>query len=192
MKKQRLSYLLTATAVIAGASLLVKCSKSEVPAQAASSNANVALPGSFNSYHITGTFVHPGVINTKATLDFIATEANDNTTARYNDYNNTVLDYCNSHAVPTTWVSTVHVAGGTTTPDEKRFKGDGLLAGALILPTSPTIRVQILARLTLRLHGPRQILWLLPRSSNGMCRLMVLAVGGPVPKMPTLQPLSIS
>lgn len=137
MKNQKLSFVFTGALLLLGASVLVKCTKKTADLQP--STQVPAITTSFgNNLHITGTFVHPGVINTKATLDFIANEANNTTTARYNDYNNTVIAYCNAHTVPTTWISTVHVEGGTTTPDEKRFKGDGLLAYALALRWAKT------------------------------------------------------
>lgn len=137
MKKNRISYLLSAAALLLGASLLVKCTKKEVANQGSYSNP-VVTDNFGNNLHVTGAFVHPGVINTKATLDFIATQANDNTSSRFADYSNTVLDYINNNPVPTTWLSTVHVAGGVTTPDEKRFKGDGLLAYAIALRWAKT------------------------------------------------------
>lgn len=126
-----------AAGLILTASLLVKCTKKDVAGAASPAAVSGTLPTSFNKLSVT-TFVHPGVINTKATLDFIATQANDNTSSRYADYNNSVISYINNHAVPTTWLSTVHVAGGVTTADESRFKGDGLLAYAIALRWAKT------------------------------------------------------
>ncbi|WP_448700629.1 alginate lyase family protein [Mucilaginibacter sp. AW1-3] len=138
MKRKKLSYVLIAVGMISAASLLVKCTKNAVQSASNTEAAvdQTSLP-KLSTQSVT-TFVHPGVINTKATLDYIATQANDNTSSRFADYNATVLDYCNNHAVPTTWISVVHVAGGTTTADEKRFKGDGLLAYALALRWAKT------------------------------------------------------
>ncbi|MEO6521217.1 MAG: alginate lyase family protein [Mucilaginibacter sp.] len=137
MRSNRFSYLATAAAVILTATLLVKCTKKETPAIAKTTTDSPTFPNSFNRLSVS-TFVHPGVINTKATLDFIAGEANNTSTARYNDYNNTVLDYINNHPMPTSYPATIHVEGGTTTPDEKRFKGDGLLAYAIALRWAKT------------------------------------------------------
>jgi hypothetical protein len=137
MKRKNIIRLFIFATVIGASSLLVKCTKSTISQQSSQTN-NPTFPNSNTSLHITGSFVHPGVINTKATLDYIATQANDNTSSRYADYNATVIDYINNHPVPTTWISTVHVQGGTTTADEKRFKGDGLLAYALALRWAKT------------------------------------------------------
>ncbi len=139
MKKEKLSYVLIALVLAVATTLFVRCTKNAVSQQPATADpASGQSPSPKLSTESVTTFVHPGVINTKATLDYIATQANDNTSSRFADYNATVLDYCNNHAVPTTWISVVHVAGGTTTPDEKRFKGDGLLAYALALRWAKT------------------------------------------------------
>lgn len=135
MKRKRIIHLFVIATLITGSTILVKCTKNTVSQQESKSP---AFSSTNANLHVTGAFVHPGVINTKATLDFIAAQANDNTSQRFADYNATVLDYINNNPVPTTWISTVHVASGTTTPDEKRFKGDGLLAYAIALRWAKT------------------------------------------------------
>lgn len=139
MKKEKLSYLIITTLCIAGASLLVRCAKSSTFQSAGNVSAaeQTSATPKLSTQSVT-TFVHPGVIVSKAMLDYIGAQANDNTTSRYADYSATVLDYCNNHPVPITWISVVHVASGTTTSDEQRFKGDGLLAYALALRWAKT------------------------------------------------------
>lgn len=140
MKKEKLSYVLTALVFVAATSLFVQCTKNTVSQQqtaTAEPVTNQTATPKLSTQSVT-TFVHPGVIVTKAILDFIGAQANDNTSSRFADYSASVLDYCNNNPVPTTWISVVHVASGTTTPDEKRFKGDGLLAYALALRWAKT------------------------------------------------------
>jgi hypothetical protein len=82
-------------------------------------------------------FVHPGILNTQQTLDYIAQQANSNNTSRLAAYQY-VLNYCNDHSPSGQYKATVTVAGGVTTPDEISFKGDALLCYALALRWAKT------------------------------------------------------
>lgn len=82
-------------------------------------------------------FVHPGILNTKQTLDYVANQANNNDANRLAAYQ-FVLNYCNNHNPSNAYKASVQVAGGVTTPDETAFKGDALLCYALALRWAKT------------------------------------------------------
>jgi hypothetical protein len=82
-------------------------------------------------------FVHPGILNTSQTLDYICNQANSGDANRLAAYQY-VLNYCNTHSPSGQYKATVVVAGGVTTPDEIAFKGDALLSYALALRWAKT------------------------------------------------------
>jgi hypothetical protein len=95
-------------------------------------------PKSFSNLATQATaFAHPGILNTKQTLDYIAQQANGNDANRLAAYQY-VLNYCNNHSPSGQYKATVTVAGGVTTPDEISFKGDALLCYALALRWAKT------------------------------------------------------
>lgn len=137
MKKQRFNYLIGAIpAVFLISVFLINCTKKESADQSAPGNESSKTSTKLKT-DATG-FIHPGILNTQASLDFIASEANNTSTQRYTDYTNTVLVYCNSHSPSGGYKSNVVVAGGVTTPDEINFKGDALLSYALALRWAKT------------------------------------------------------
>ncbi|MET1054215.1 MAG: alginate lyase family protein [Pedobacter sp.] len=79
------------------------------------------------------TFIHPAVLNTAASLDFIRTEAGNSASSRFADYNNTVLAYINSNPLPGSFPAVVHAQANFNTPTEARLKGDAILAYAIAL-----------------------------------------------------------
>lgn len=85
----------------------------------------------------TTGFVHPGILNTQQTLDYIGQQANSGDANRLAAYQY-VLNYCNDHSPSGQYKATVTVAGGVTTPDEISFKGDALLCYALALRWAKT------------------------------------------------------
>ncbi|WP_317567156.1 alginate lyase family protein [Mucilaginibacter sp. L3T2-6] len=94
------------------------------------------MPKTFASVPTSG-FVHPGIVNTKETLDYIAQQANSGDANRLAAYQY-VLNYCNNHSPSGQYKATVNVAGGVSTPDEAAFKGDALLSYALALRWAKT------------------------------------------------------
>ncbi|MES2112808.1 MAG: alginate lyase family protein [Bacteroidota bacterium] len=108
-----------------------RCKKTDAHVQ---NNPN--LPKTFASDPASG-FVHPGIVNTKETLDYIAQQANSGDANRLAAYQY-VLNYCNNHSPSGQYKATVNVAGGVTTPDEIAFKGDALLSYALALRWAKT------------------------------------------------------
>jgi hypothetical protein len=83
-------------------------------------------------------FVHPGVLNTKTSLDQIGAEVNGGEPVRTAAYQK-VLDYINSNALPTSFYATVTVgSNGATTPSKSQIRKDAILAYALALRWAKT------------------------------------------------------
>ncbi|RFZ85370.1 hypothetical protein DYU05_07165 [Mucilaginibacter terrenus] len=135
MNTKKLKLLLCSLMGIAVAAAMVQCTKSE----AVSNNikpdklAVTAQPAAA----LATTFVHPGILNTQASLTQIASEANANNAERLAAYQK-VLDYCNSHSPSNGYKATISVASSAGTTDETNFKGDALLSYALALRWAKT------------------------------------------------------
>jgi Alginate lyase len=84
------------------------------------------------------TIIHPGILNSKANLDLIRSQANVTGSARNLAYDNTVVKYMNENPIPTSFPSTVTVVGSGGTPTEIQFKGDAILAYAVALRWAKT------------------------------------------------------
>jgi hypothetical protein len=84
------------------------------------------------------SFVHPGVLNTQASLDYIAAQVNGgdaNRTAYYQP----VLDFINDHTLSTTFPSVVVVgSNGETSPSKNQIRTDCEMAYALALRWAKT------------------------------------------------------
>lgn len=79
------------------------------------------------------TFVHPGVINTKASLNLIASEANKGDTSRLASYQK-VLDFIKDRTYPVSFPVTVVVgSNGATTPSKNQIRADAELVYAIAL-----------------------------------------------------------
>ncbi|MGI4872167.1 MAG: hypothetical protein ACRYFX_13455 [Janthinobacterium lividum] len=78
------------------------------------------------------TFVHPGVVNSQASLALVALQVNSGDATRKAGYDK-VVDFMNSNAVPTSFPTVVYAkaSGGTTT--ENQIRRDCLLAYACAL-----------------------------------------------------------
>jgi len=84
------------------------------------------------------TFVHPGVLNTQASLTQVAAETNAGDPTRLAAYQK-VLDYINSHDYPTSFYSTVVVgSNGATSPSKSQIRKDAILVYALALRWTKT------------------------------------------------------
>jgi hypothetical protein len=116
---------------------LASCSKDQPSAQQEKNPVVNRLEISAPNVALAATFVHPGILNTKASLDIIAGEANANDQARLLAYQN-VLNYCNQHSPSNNYKANLLVQGGKTTEDEISFKGDALLAYTLALRWAKT------------------------------------------------------
>lgn len=132
MKKTVNSLLLCMT--MAGmATLLFMCKKQDVnndkPVISNSIAAAAAAPA---------TFVHPGVLNTQASLDLIGSQVNGGEPVRSAAYQK-VLDFVNNNALPTRFWETVTVgSNGATTESKSQIRKDAVLAYALALRWAKT------------------------------------------------------
>jgi hypothetical protein len=133
MKRSKLSYLLTGVCTLMLAAFFVECTKKSEPGQL--SNESKAIT---KTDAAAVTFVHPGVLNTKASLDLIRSQANDGSSARFADYNNSVLNFINGNPVPTSFPAVIHAQANYNTPTELQFKGNAILAYAIALRWAKT------------------------------------------------------
>ncbi|PWS30408.1 alginate lyase family protein [Pedobacter paludis] len=113
------------------------CSKDQLNQQSAEQQLTITKESASPALGLAVTFVHPGILNTKSSLDIIASQANGNDQARLSAYQN-LLNYCNQHSPSNNYKANVGVAGGVVTADETSFKGDALLAYALALRWAKT------------------------------------------------------
>ncbi|MCJ8211977.1 alginate lyase family protein [Mucilaginibacter sp. RS28] len=133
MKTQTLKLWLCALVCVALVTVFVRCTKKTVspvvdqPVESAAGNKKTNAV----------TFVHPGILNTQASLDYIANQANNNDADRLAAYQK-VLDYCNTHSPSNGYKATIQVASSAGTQDETNFKGDALLSYALALRWAKT------------------------------------------------------
>jgi hypothetical protein len=130
MKKHGKS-LYACMALLAVSTLLLKCKKGEESAQ-------VETPSQTSAAKTESTFIHPGILNTKASLDQIGAETNGGDATRLAAYQK-VLDYVNGNALPTQFYETVTVgSNGATTPSKSQIRKDAILAYALALRWAKT------------------------------------------------------
>jgi hypothetical protein len=114
-------------------SLLVMCTKRQVNDANTLDPATANLPNTTNSLPASPPFVHPGILNTTASLDLIRAQANAGTNNRNTDYTNTVIAYTNSHHMPTSYPSVVVTYNTDTSASALQFKSNAILAYAWAL-----------------------------------------------------------
>jgi hypothetical protein len=78
------------------------------------------------------TFVHPGVVNSQASLALVAQQVNGGDATRKAGYDK-VVDFMNSNAVPTSFPTVVYAKASGGTPTENQIRRDCLLAYACAL-----------------------------------------------------------
>jgi hypothetical protein len=78
------------------------------------------------------TFVHPGVVNSRASLDLIASQANAGDAQRLSGYSK-VTQYMDQYPVPTSFPSVVYAVGSGGSPTEDQIRRDAILAYACAL-----------------------------------------------------------
>lgn len=137
MKKKAISYWLTCAGIAALSALSYQCTKSNVT-ETGTPAPETDKDNSRTSTQSVTSFVHPGILNTQASLDFIRNEANTSGTARNSDYTNSVISYVDSHTVPTSFPSVVVAKSSGTTPTETQIKTDAELAYAIALRWAKT------------------------------------------------------
>ena len=84
------------------------------------------------------SFVHPGVLNTQASLQFAAAQVNGGDAGRVASYQK-VIDFIRSHTYPSSFPSTVVVgSNGATSPSKNQIRSDAELVYALALRWTKT------------------------------------------------------
>ena len=84
------------------------------------------------------SFIHPGVLNTQASLQYAADQVNGGDAGRLASYQK-VLDFINSHTYPTSFPSVVVVgSNGATSPSKNQIRSDAELVYALALRWTKT------------------------------------------------------
>lgn len=137
MKKPKFTYVLMGTCVIFIFTFLMECTKKSEPGQSPSADGK-SLQSGLKTEAVAITFNHPGVLNSGASLDFIRGQANDGSSSRFADYNNTVINFINNNSLPTTFPAVVHAEANYGTPTEGQLKGNAILAYALALRWAKT------------------------------------------------------
>jgi Alginate lyase len=135
MRKQLISRLLC-IAFLASTTLFYRCEKPALdslnPTAAAATGAASPKVAAAASPQIT-TFVHPGILNTTASLNFIASQVNSGNASRSADYQ-VVENFVSNHAVSSTFPSVVVVgSNGATSPSKNQIRTDCEMAYALAL-----------------------------------------------------------
>ncbi|SEK50354.1 Alginate lyase [Chitinophaga rupis] len=135
MKKHMNSRLL-GISLLLSASTLYSCTKQGATSKDTIDKMEVS-PVALAAPAIT-SFVHPGVLNTQASLDYIGGQANGGDAARLASYQK-VLDYVNGQTVPTSFYATVVVgSNGATSPSKSQIRRDAELAYGLALRWAKT------------------------------------------------------
>lgn len=120
--------------LLALSTLLLMCKKSD---ESAREDTPTPTEESAVAAAIT-TFVHPGILNTKESLDKIGAEVNGGDATRLDAYQE-VLDYVNGNSLPTKFFETVTVgSNGATTESKSQIRKDAILAYALALRWAKT------------------------------------------------------
>jgi hypothetical protein len=83
------------------------------------------------------SFVHPGIINTKESLDFIRTDAIAGNAIRLSG-NQVLTDFTDANPMPASFPAVVYVKGGGGTPTEDQIRKDAILAYAWALRWAKT------------------------------------------------------
>jgi hypothetical protein len=110
---------------------LLGCQREPAPAPT-SLTAGAASATSTNS-----TFVHPGVVNSQASLALVAQQVNGGDATRKAGYDK-VVDFMNSNALPTSFPAVVYAKASGGTPTENQIRRDCLLAYACALRWAKT------------------------------------------------------
>lgn len=139
--KKRVSHRLGIIALTA--TILFSCEKPalDVPSNQSSQATKTKSTAAAAAAQIT-SFVHPGILNTRASLDLIGSQANSNDPTRLASYQK-VLDFINTHAYPTKFYSTIVVgSNGQTTDSKNAIRNDVELCYALALRWAKTGHIE--------------------------------------------------
>lgn len=134
MRKRNIIRFFVAVLLIISGSFIIRCTKNHNTKE----KRPLTVDDSIVEFNSSGPFVHPGILNTSTTLDFIRSEANDQSTDRYSDYRATLVAYTDTATMPTSFPSVVTVKSGGTTPTEIQIKKNAEYAYALALRFAKT------------------------------------------------------
>lgn len=130
--KKKIYYWLAFACLFALSTFLYQCKKSGIANKPSDAVKQTTVPRAVT------TFVHPGVLNTQANLDLIASQVSGGDAVRTASYQK-VLDYINSHAYPTSFPATVYVgSNGHTSPSKDQIRKDAELVYATALRFAKT------------------------------------------------------
>jgi hypothetical protein len=130
----KVSSRLLSAGMLALTTIQMSCSKPEMKNAATLSDKTVAAA---NAAAIV-SFTHPGVLNTQASLEQVASETNAGDPTRLAAYQK-VLDYINSHDYPTSFYETVVVgSNGASSPSKSQIRKDAELVYAIALRWTKT------------------------------------------------------
>lgn len=132
--KKTINSLLLCMTMAAMATLLFMCKKQDLNSNALLRNENLTAAAGV----APAVFVHPGVLNTQASLDLIGSQVNSGEAVRAAAYQK-VLDFVNGNPLPTKFWETVTVgSNGATTESKSQIRKDAVLAYALALRWAKT------------------------------------------------------
>jgi hypothetical protein len=135
MKKRAVFYY-TLAGLLSVTALILGCSKQ--PLQTSDGNNAAATQLAAAAVADITSFVHPGILNTQTSLDYVGGQVNGGDVARTASYQK-VLDYINNHAYPTSFPSTVVVgSNGASSPSKAQIRKDAELVYALALRWAKT------------------------------------------------------
>jgi hypothetical protein len=138
MTKSTLTRCLMSIGVVVLSTGLFQCEKGV-------NNKTSVSPTATRAATIT-SFVHPGVLNTQASLDLVGGQVNGGDPDRTNSYQK-VLDFINSHTYPTSFPSVVVVgSNGATSPSKAQIRSDAELVYALALRWARPVTRNMLRR----------------------------------------------
>ncbi|PSL19269.1 alginate lyase family protein [Chitinophaga ginsengisoli] len=133
--KKTINSLLLCMTTFAMATLLLMCKKQDANSMKPLSDKSLVAAAAAPQIV---TFVHPGVLNTQASLDLVGSQVNGGEAVRSAAYQK-VLDYVNNNALPTKFWETVTVgSNGATTESKSQIRKDAILAYALALRWAKT------------------------------------------------------
>lgn len=150
MKNNKIKSWLICFGLIAVTTFLYRCKKAA--ANSSVNDSSKAVSDAVASPQIT-TFVHPGVLNTQASLDLVASQVNSGDATRTASYQK-VLDFINSHTYPTSFPATVVVgSNGATSPSKNQIRSDAELVYATALRWAKTGDAQYAVKAIAILNG---------------------------------------
>ncbi len=131
MRKQLASRLLC-IALLASTVFFYRCEKPAISSLTTAAPTSTKTTAAAAAPQIT-SFVHPGILNTTASLNYIAAAVNGGDANRTADYQ-VVENYVNSHSVSSSFPSVVVVgSNGETSPSKNQIRNDCEMAYALAL-----------------------------------------------------------